>query len=257
MTINGYSIWAVLFMGIGVFVASFVDAIGGGGGIISLPVYLFAGLPTHYALGTNKLSSGIGTAASTLRYILSGFVKWDLGIGSIVLALLGSHLGTRLQLMVDERYLKYMLLLVLPLVAAVMLKKKQLRETPGEISPWAQRAIVWGASLVIGAYDGFYGPGTGTFLLLIFCHLAKMDVRTASGNMKLVNFSSNIGAVVTSLAAGKVYIAIGLITAVFSFAGHYFGAGITIKNGSKVVRPVIFTVLILLAVKVIWELVAA
>ena len=215
------------------------------------------GLPTHYALGTNKLSSGIGTAASTLRYIVSGFVKWDLAAGSILLALLGSHLGTRLQLMVDEKYLKYMLLIVLPLVAAVMLKKKQLPDEPGEISPWAQRGIVWGASLVIGAYDGFYGPGTGTFLLLIFCHMAKMDVRTASGNMKLVNFSSNIGAVVTSLMAGKVHIALGLVTAVFSFAGHYLGAGLTIKNGSKVVRPVIFTVLILLAVKVIWELVAA
>lgn len=257
MTISGYSIWAVALMCVGVFTASFVDAIGGGGGIISVPVYLFAGLPTHYALGTNKLSSGIGTAASTLRYILSGFVKWDLAVGSILLALVGSHLGTRLQLMVDERYLKYMLLIVLPLVAAVMLKKKKLPEEPGEISAWVQRGIVWGASLVIGAYDGFYGPGTGTFLLLIFCHLAKMDVRTASGNMKLVNFSSNIGAVVTSLMAGKVYILLGLITAAFSFAGHYLGAGLTIKNGSKVVRPVIFTVLILLAVKVIWELVAA
>ena len=257
MTISGYSLWAVALMCVGVFTASFVDAIGGGGGIISVPVYLFAGLPTHYALGTNKLSSGIGTAASTLRYILSGFVKWDLAAGSIVLALLGSHLGTRLQLMVDEKYLKYMLLLVLPLVAVVMLKKKQLPEVPGQISKWAQRGIVWGASLVIGAYDGFYGPGTGTFLLLIFCHLAKMDVRTASGNMKLVNFSSNIGAVVTSLTAGKVYIILGLITACFSFAGHYLGAGITIKNGSKVVRPVIFTVLVLLAAKVIWELVAA
>lgn len=257
MTISGYSIWAVALMCVGVFTASFIDAIGGGGGIISVPVYLFAGLPTHYALGTNKLSSGIGTAASTLRYILSGFVKWDLAAGSIALALLGSHLGTRLQLMVDERYLKYMLLIVLPLVAVVMLKKKQLPEEPGQISKWAQRGIVWGASLVIGAYDGFYGPGTGTFLLLVFCHLAKMDVRTASGNMKLVNFSSNIGAVVTSLMAGKVYIVLGLITAVFSFAGHYFGAGITIKNGSKVVRPVIFTVLILLAVKVIWELAGA
>ena len=95
MTISGYSLWAVALMCVGVFTASFVDAIG-------VPVYLFAGLPTHYALGTNKLSSGIGTAASTLRYILSGFVKWDLAAGSIALALLGSHLGTRLQLMVDE-----------------------------------------------------------------------------------------------------------------------------------------------------------
>ena len=257
MTVNGYSLWAVALMCVGVFVASFVDAIGGGGGIISVPIYLFAGLPTHFALGTNKLSAGIGTAASTLRYITSGFVMWDLAAGSVLLAVLGSHLGTRLQLMVDERYLKYMLLLVLPLVAVVMLKKKAFPEEPGEISQWAQRGIVWCASLLIGIYDGFYGPGTGTFLLLVFCHLAKMDVRTASGNVKLVNFSSNIGALVTSIAAGKVYLLLGAITAVFSIAGHYLGAGVTIKNGSKVVRPVIFTVLGLLALKIILELVTS
>jgi len=91
-------------------------------------------------------------------------------------------------------------------------------------------------------------------LLLIFCNFAKMDLRTASGNVKAVNFSSNIGAVITSATAGKVLVPIGLIVALFSMAGHYFGAGMTIKNGAKVVRPIIFIVLGLLAVKVILEL---
>ena len=135
-----------------------------------------------------------------------------------------------------------------------MLKQKKFPEEKGVINPWLQRAIVWGASFVVGAYDGFYGPGTGTFLLLIFCNFAKMDLRTASGNVKVVNLSSNVGAVATSLMAGKVLIPIGLIAAVFSVAGHYIGAGLTIKNGAKVVRPVIFVVLALLAVKVLSEL---
>lgn len=255
--ISGYPIWVVLLIGVGVFVASFVDAIGGGGGIISLPTYLLAGLPTHFALGTNKLSSSIGTAASTFRYIKNGFADWGLGIPSIILALIGASLGTSLQLMIDERYLKYMLLLVLPAVAFVMLRQKKLPEERGDIDPWKQRIIVWTASLEIGIYDGFYGPGTGTFLLLIFCNFAKLDVRTASGNMKLVNFSSNIGAVITSLMAGKALIGMGLVTAVFSMAGHYIGAGLTIKNGSKIVRPVIFVVLALLTVKVVTELFGA
>ena len=252
--ISGYPVWVVLLIGVGVFLASFVDAIGGGGGIISLPTYLLAGLPTHFALGTNKLSASIGTAASTFRYIKNGYADWGLGIPSVILALLGASFGTSLQLMIDEKYLKYMLLLVLPAVAFVMLRQKQLPEERGKIAPWKQRLIVWGASLVIGTYDGFYGPGTGTFLLLIFCNFAKLDVRTASGNMKLVNFASNIGAVITSLMAGKALIAMGLITSVFSMAGHYIGAGLTIKNGSKIVRPVIFVVLALLAVKVVIEL---
>ena len=116
MTVCGYSLWAVGLICIGVFFASFVDAIGGGGGIISLPVYLLAGLPTHFALGTNKLSSCLGTAASTIRYIRNGFVDWSVAVPSIVLALIGAHLGTRLQLMLDEKYLQYLLLLVLPVV---------------------------------------------------------------------------------------------------------------------------------------------
>lgn len=254
--ISGYPIWVVLLIGIGVFCASFVDAIGGGGGIISLPVYLLAGLPTHYALGTNKMSACLGTVASMYRYIKSKCVDWTLAIPSIAVALLGAHFGTSLQIVVDEQYLKYMLLIVLPIVAVVLLKQKSFPEEQGVISPWKQRTIVWGASLVIGIYDGFYGPGTGTFLLLVFCNLGKMDLRTASGNVKIVNVASGTGALITSAMAGKVIAPIGLIATVFSIAGHYIGAGLTLKNGAKAVRPVIFMVLALLAVKVVLELFA-
>ena len=244
----------VLIVVIGVFLASFVDGVAGGGGIISVPTYFLAGLPAHLALGTNKLSSGIGTVVSTLRFIRGGYVDWRLGIPSIALALCGSHLGTRLQLALDERYLKWLLLLVLPIVAFVVLRQKKLPEERGEIAPGRQTAIVLAASLLVGAYDGFYGPGTGTFLILIFCNLAKMDLRTASGNVKLVNLASNIGALATSLMAGKVFLVLGLIGAVASIAGHYLGSGLAIKDGSKIVRPVILLVLALLAVKVISEL---
>ena len=254
--IDGYPIWAVLLISLGVFVASFVDAIGGGGGIISVPIYLFAGLPTHFALGTNKMSSGIGTAASTFRYIKKGFVDWQLAIPSVVLAVFGAYLGTSLQLLADERILKYVLLLVLPLAAVVLFRKKSLPETRGELPIWKRRLIIWGSSLLIGTYDGFYGPGTGTFLLLAFCILGKLDVRTASGNVKLVNFSSNMGALATSLLAGKVLIGVGAVAACFSIAGHYLGAGLAIRNGTKIVRPVILTVIGLLMIRVVSELIS-
>lgn len=255
MELFGYPIWAVALVCIGVFVAALVDAIGGGGGLISLPVYLLVGLPYHNALGTNKMSSCIGTAASTVRYVKNGFVNWRLAAGSIVLALVGAYIGTSLQLRIDEKYLQYTLLVVLPIVAAVMLlRKQQLPEEPGRIGKGAQLGIVWGASLVIGIYDGFYGPGTGTFLLLVYCYLGKMDVRTASGNVKLANLASNVGSLVTALIAGTVVIPLGALAAVFSVAGHYLGAGLNIKNGTRIVRPVIFVVLGLLAVKVITDL---
>ena len=131
--------------------------------------------------------------------------------------------------------------------------QKDLPEVRKPMNEWLRRAIVWGTALVIGIYDGFYGPGTGTFLLLSFCYLAKIDVRTASGNVKLVNLSSNIGALCTSLMAGKVLIPLGLMAAVFAIAGQYLGAGLAMKNGSKIIRPVILVVILLLAAKVLLE----
>ena len=244
----------VLIVVVGVFLASFMDGVAGGGGIISVPTYFLAGLPSHLALGTNKLSSCIGTAVSAGRFVKGGYVNWKLGLPSIALALFGAALGTRLQLMVDERALQILLLAVLPVVAFVVLRQRSLPETPGEIAPGKQAAVVLSASLVVGAYDGFYGPGTGTFLILIFCTLGKLDVRTASGNVKLVNLSSNIGALTTSLLHGKVFLALGLIGAVASVAGHWLGSGLAIKDGSKIVKPAIVVVLLLLAIKVIADL---
>lgn len=254
MEFFGYPIWVVLLVCLGVFCASFMDAIGGGGGIISLPTYLLAGLPMHFALGTNKLSACIGTVASTVRYVKNGYVNWFLGIPSIVLAMMGAYLGTSLQLAVDENYLKLVLILILPVIAGILLRKKDLPEACGSTDKWLCRTMIWSGSLIIGIYDGFYGPGTGTFLLLIFCYLGKMDVRTASGNVKLVNLSSNISALCTSLAAGKVLVPLGLTAAVFAIAGQYLGAGLALKNGAKIVRPVILFVIFLLGGKVLLEL---
>ena len=108
----------------------------------------------------------------------------------------------------------------------------------------------------IGLYDGIFGPGTGTFLILIFCSLAKLDVRTACGNMKLVNLASNVGALTTSIMNGKVFFLLGLIGTVSSVTGHYLGAGLAIKDGSKIVRPMVVAAIVLLAIKVVSEIFA-
>ena len=235
----------------GVFVGSFMDSIAGGGGIVTLPTYLLAGLPAHIALGTNKLSAGIGSSVAVLRYTRSGYVRFSLALPGAVLALFGSYLGTKLQLMLPEKYLQYVLLFVLPVVAFVVLKQRSLPEAAREIGHKKQLCVVLLSALVVGAYDGFYGPGTGTFLLLIFCKLGKMDVRTANGNVKLINFASNVGSLFTSLLSGKVFLILGLIGASASMLGNYIGSGLAIKNGSKIVRPVVLAVLILLTVKVV------
>ena len=257
ITVDGVALWVVLLICVGVFLGAFMDAIAGGGGIITVPTYLMglSNLPIYNALGTNKLSSGIGTIFSTARFIHQGLVDWRLFAPAVILSLTGSVCGTWLQHHTPAVVLKYLLLVVLPVVAFVVLRQRQLPEERGQIEPKAQMAIVCVSTFFIGAYDGFYGPGSGTFFLLVFCNLAKMDVRTASGNVKLVNLASNIGALITSLMSGKVFIVLGLIGTVTSFAGHFLGAGLAIKNGSKIVKPTVIVVLILLAVKVVQGLI--
>jgi len=251
MTLSDLSIKMVLLVFAGVFAGSFMDSIAGGGGLITLPCYLLAGLPAHYALGTNKFSSCLGTSISTIRYAVKGYINFKLAIPAAVIAIIGAHLGTKLQLIVDERYLQAMLIVLLPVVAVIVLRQRKFPETTEEMKFSKRAAIVWASALVIGVYDGFYGPGTGTFLLLIFCKLAKLDVRQANGMVKAINVSSNFGALATSLINGKVFIALGLIAMVASMSGNYLGSGVAIKNGSKIVKPMVITVLVLLTIKVV------
>lgn len=237
-----------------VFLAGFVDAIGGGGGLISLPAYLIAGLPPHMAVGTNKLSSSTGTIVSTLRLCLNGHADYYLGIPGIIAALVGSQIGSRLALIVSDHVFKVLLLVLLPVIALYVLLKKDLEPKQGrELSRRKQLFIVVLSTLLIGGYDGFYGPGTGTFLILIYTSIANMDVLTAAGNTKLANLTSNISSVVVFLMNGVVVIPLGLTASVFSIAGHYVGAGVAMKNGKKVVRVVILTVIGLLFIKVMTD----
>lgn len=256
ITINGFPLWVVLLICCGVFLAAFMDSIAGGGGIISVPTYLMAfhGLPTYFALGTNKLSSFIGLTVSSGRFMKNGYVNWRLAVPSMVLAVLGARLGTMLQHLTPDYVLKYLLLAVLPVVAFLSLKNKRWPDEPGEIDPKKQAIIVYAASAVVGAYDGYYGPGTGTFLMLIFIRLAKLDTRTSAGGVKVVNLASNLGALITAFSAGYVYWGVGLVAGVASILGNWIGSGLAIKNGSKIVRPTVIVVLILLTVKVLSEL---
>ncbi len=235
-----------------VFLAGFVDSIAGGGGLISLPAYLLAGLAPHHAIATNKLSSFMGVSLSTGRFLKNKMIDLKLALPSMALAVIGSAVGARLILLVSEAAVRYLLLFALPPIAFFMLRKKDL-DAHAQSAPdrKKQYLIVLTASLLIGAYDGFYGPGTGTFLLIVYSQLAKMPVRTAAGNVKAVNFASNLGSLIVFILNGQTVYILGLAAGVFSVLGNYAGSGMVLKNGSKVVRPVIVVVLALLFIKLI------
>ena len=235
-----------------VFLAGLVDSIAGGGGLISLPAYLLAGVPMHNAIATNKLSSATGTAISTARLCKNKFVAWGVALPCISMALVGSFAGAHIALLASDKILKWMLIPVLPIVAFYVMKKKNLDDNSNvEISRKKQWILCAVCSLAVGCYDGFYGPGTGTFLLILYTGVAKLPVAKASGTMKLANLSSNIMALVVFLFSGKIVIYLGLAASVFSIAGHYVGSGMVMKNGNKIVRPIILIVLVLLFIKII------
>lgn len=254
--LDGFPLWVVLLICLGVFLASFMDAIAGGGGVISAPTHLiaFGDLPASYALGTNKVSACLGTIFSTARFIKSGYVNWPLFGPSVVFSLAGSVAGTWLQHRTPDAVLKYMLLLVLPAVAFLTLRNHDWPDEPRDISPVRQRIIVWAAAFFIGGYDGYYGPGTGTFLMILFIRAAKLDTRHAAGGVKVINLASNLGSLAVQLKTGYVFLGVGLTASLASIAGHYLGSGLAIKNGSRIVRPTVIFVLILLTVKVGSEL---
>ena len=252
ITVNGIELWVVLRCCCGGFLAAFIDAIGGGGGIISVPTYLmaFSGHPTYFVLGTNKVSSSISTFFSTARFVRGGYVDWKLCVPGIVLAVTGSTCGVWLQHHTPDIILKYTLVVVLPIVAFITLRGREWPDEPGEISRKKQLFIVCAAALVIGVYDGYYGPGTGTFLMIAFIRFAKMDVRHASGCTKVINLSSNVGSLISILRSGYLYLGVGLICSVAGILGAHLGAGLAIKNGSKLVKPTVVVVRLLLCLKV-------
>jgi|GEM_PF-4339710 len=182
-----------------VFLAGFVDAVAGGGGLISLPAYLIAGFPVHFAIGTNKVSSAMGTTLTTVRYTKSGFIPWKQAVFCVLFALAGSACGANIALLIDDGVFKIIMLVILPLTALYVMKGKALsgkREPYSKLKTMLLSCVI---AFVIGAYDGFYGPGTGTFLILLLTAAAHMPVTEANGVSKAINLATNISALVVFL----------------------------------------------------------
>ena len=240
-----------------VFLAGFIDSIAGGGGLISLPAYYMAGLPPHYALGTNKMSSSIGLIFSTGTYLREGYVYKPLIPISIAGALIGSWLGARSILLLDEQILRWIMVIAIPVIAVFIIFKKDLL-TPEEREFNKVREQLTGAAvaLSIGWYDGFFGPGAGTFLMLAFVGILKLDAVTACGNTKVVNFCSNVAALVVFAMAGTVNYALALPGAAFAILGNILGARLTVKKGAKLIRPVMLVVVLILMITVVRDIIS-
>ena len=201
-----------------VFLAAAVDAIAGGGGLISLPAYTLAGLNYDYASGNNKFSSMFGCLMATIKYYKSGKLLVVPAVIAAAAALPGSWLGTRAAIAAGSQAMQVFMVFAIPVVGALVLlnKNKKDESRPVTREKYPVCALI---GLVIGFYDGFFGPGAGTFLILLFTHLVGMDMVSASATAKPVNLFSNVGALATRIAAGNVLYALALPAMVCSVTG--------------------------------------
>ena len=239
-----------------VFLGGVIDAVAGGGGLITLPAYLLAGLPPHLASGTNKCGNAFGTFLSTGRFLKRGDVHLPSALAGGAGALIGAWAGANLNMIVPEQALYYLMLAVVPVMAVFLLLKRDFgtENHSDQFTRGQLIAMGLGIGVAIGGYDGFFGPGAGTFLMLAFTGLCRFDLLTASGNTKVANSASNLASLITFGLAGKVMWAVGIPAALCGIAGNYVGSGLALKGGAKVIRPMFFVVLALLLARVIYGL---
>ena len=231
--------------------AGFVDAIAGGGGMIALPALLSAGLPPVAALATNKMQSVVGTGMAALTYWRRGFVSLKALVPAIALTYAGSLVGALVVKQIDISLLDVAVPVALIGIALYFLFAPNLSDADKAARlPFGLFVPVMG--MLIGFYDGIFGPGTGSFLTIGFVMLFGLGLTRASGNTKILNLTSNLAALTIFIPAGDVVWPAAIAMAAGQIAGGYIGARTGIRYGAKVIRPLVVVVSIALALRLLF-----
>ena len=251
------SIYQITILCFAVFVAGFVDSIAGGGGFISLPAYLFIGLPADNAIVCNKFGAGCGTTFSTLNFFRSGVMNVRIALLSGVFALCASQAGIRLALSIDPIVLKMALFFLLPFVALIILFKKDFGGEDLSHTMSRKKKIILAIliGIFVGFYDGAFGPGTGTFGIIAYTTLMKFDVRKALGSSKLLNLFSNYSATIVGIFSGKMIYSLVIPAAIAGIMGNFLGSTLAIKNGKAIIKPMMLVVVFLLFANLLYNII--
>jgi uncharacterized membrane protein YfcA len=238
-------------LGAASLLAGFIDAIAGGGGLITVPALLAVGLPPVNALATNKLGSVFGVATSCLRFARRGFIDFRAYLPIALAVFTASAVGAFAVQHVDAAALKRLIPLLV--IAALLYMILSPRMTDREAEP---RLTVGGYAPVgaaIGCYDGFFGPGTGSFFTTSLVGLRGMGLVRAAAHTKLFNFASNLGGAILFLAGGHAIWAAGLLMAACNMAGAWVGAHAAMTHGARIIRPLLIVVSLALTAKLVWD----
>ncbi|HYW81524.1 MAG TPA: TSUP family transporter [Thermoguttaceae bacterium] len=234
------------------FLAGFVDSIAGGGGIITIPALLAVGIPPHVALGTNKLQASFGSFTAALNYRRGGMVRGRDLVHGILFTAIGAFLGTTTIQAISPDRLEHAIPILLIVIFGYMLRRPKLGAThrPHRMRPLLFYLLF---GLLIGFYDGFFGPGTGSFWTVAFVAWMGFDLKKATAHTKVLNFTSNIVALVFFLAGGKVFVVAGIMMGIAQVAGASLGSHLVLSRGTRFVRVFFLTVVAVTIAKLLWS----
>jgi len=246
----------IVMLSVAALGAGTVDAIAGGGGLITLPALLAAGLLPHQALGTNKGQSVWGSGAAMIEFARAGRIDRRQAALTFPLGFVGSLAGAQLVLLIDRDALRPIVIALLMGAAVLLLVRKPSRTDDVTAHRLVRTFGVPALALAIGAYDGFFGPGTGTFLIVGFVTLCGRSLVHATADAKVVNFASNLAAVAAFSAEGTVRWEIALPMAAAQLVGGILGARLAMKGGTRLIRIAVVAVSGALVVKLAYDVVS-
>lgn len=245
------SVPVMMFLMAAGFFGGLMDSVAGGGGLITLPAMLLSGVPPQTALGTGKFMATMGTSAAFLSFARNGAIVWRIAAVGFFFSLAGSAAGARVALYVSNEMLGKIILCLLPVAALLTFLPVRKNLSGSKPSPIALYLLTPLVCAGIGFYDGFFGPGTGSFLLLALHLILDLGLVSASGTAKAFNLASNISGMAVFLFYGKVWFLIAIPMALANIAGNMTGARLVLRGGPTVVRKMLIFSLALLFVSLI------
>ncbi|MEN9410367.1 MAG: hypothetical protein RL216_2341 [Pseudomonadota bacterium] len=242
----------VLLLVLAAFLAGFVDSIAGGGGLISVPALLLAGANPIEALATNKLQGTFGAATAAATYARAGHVRLREQLGMAVISAIGGGLGALVAHLIPVGVLRVVMPVILVAVALFFALKPGLSDAD-RVERVRPGVFALTAVPLIAAYDGFFGPGTGSFFMLAFVMLAGYGVLKATAHTKLLNFASNIGSLAVFIPSGAMWWGVGLCMAAAQVLGASIGARLAMKVGARLIKPLLVVTSTGMAARLLWQ----
>ncbi len=233
------------------FISGFVDSIAGGGGLISVPVLMATGMPPQVVLGTNKLQSSFGALSSAYNYTRKGVVDIRECVSGIIFTIIGASAGAISVQLLNPDFIRQLVPFLLIPVFVYTIFSGSLNKASEAKLP--RNLFFFIAGIVIGFYDGFFGPGTGSFWAAGLVFFMGMELTHATGTTKVMNFTSNVVALILFLIGGNVNFQVGFVMAIGSVIGARTGSSMAVKKGSRFIRPVFVTIVLLTIIRLFYQ----